>query len=79
MKHKIKLTPDPDGECYCDLVHGTIFRFAGRRDDNNLYMKTGTRAFTLKGGEECSIDQKAMIVPLKIGTIITIIVGKCED
>lgn len=75
INHRIIV--DSEGpECrYSTLQRGQLFRHINRQDDTNIYMKVGTRAFTLRGGAECSLDQDHMVMPLKKGTKIRITVG----
>ena len=75
MQHCIQVGTEETTVRYGDCAKGTLFRLLNRVHDQNVYMKIGTKSFSLKTGEEYSNDQEREVVPLPQGTSITIIVG----
>lgn len=73
MKHDITVGAKETTIRYAELRRGALFRCQKRVSDDNIYMKIGTKAFSLKTGDEYSNDQELEIVPIPKGTKITII------
>lgn len=76
MSHKIQLGEPQHTVPYSTIQRGTIFQLPGRVSDSNLYMKVGSRAYSLKTGEEYTNEPDREVVPIENCTTITITVNQ---
>ncbi len=76
MANEVRIYDRPDVVEYRNLVKGDLFKSRAPCDEQNIYIKVGTKAVNLRTGEEYSYDQDKPVSPLPKGTVISIKIGE---